>query len=252
MFSCYGVCGSGDDHHGSIFFFLPFSSCGVCSLDVCCLPAVALSPFGFSIRCFAQACYWVFDVVRVKGEALVMGPGLRHRGVGYHTFQQNVRHFIGLRRETSVLCMWLQLGVCFQLGPHELSPVHKLVVVPSSLVFSAMYSGRSLWSLTLFGANSRTLGRSTCDAWCVGCAELCCFPLHAVRTLCAFWHLTSCRRRFRCRCRCRPSWYAGLVTNGTVQTASLAAIYLADIVILCVLKPFSNSVVQWLETLLVR
>lgn len=45
---------------------------------------------------------------------------------------------------------------------------------------------------------------------------------------------------------------AGLVTNGTVQTASLAVIYLVDIVLLCMLRPFSNSVVQWVETVLVR
>eukprot|EP00903_Cladosiphon_okamuranus_P021845 g20085.t1 len=44
---------------------------------------------------------------------------------------------------------------------------------------------------------------------------------------------------------------AGLVTNGVVQTASLATIYLVDIVLLCMLRPFSNSVVQWLETILV-
>ncbi|CAN0162307.1 unnamed protein product, partial [Hapterophycus canaliculatus] len=43
----------------------------------------------------------------------------------------------------------------------------------------------------------------------------------------------------------------GLVTNGTVQTASLAAVYLVDIILLCVLQPFSNSVVQWVETVLV-
>lgn len=45
---------------------------------------------------------------------------------------------------------------------------------------------------------------------------------------------------------------SGLVTNGTVQTAFLAAIYLVDIILLCVLQPFSNSVVQWVETVLVR
>ncbi|CAN0418815.1 unnamed protein product, partial [Ectocarpus sp. 12 AP-2014] len=44
---------------------------------------------------------------------------------------------------------------------------------------------------------------------------------------------------------------AGLVTNGTVQTASLAVIYLVDIALLCMLRPFSNSVVQWVETVLV-
>ncbi|CAN0434084.1 unnamed protein product, partial [Ectocarpus sp. 8 AP-2014] len=44
---------------------------------------------------------------------------------------------------------------------------------------------------------------------------------------------------------------AGLVTNGTVQTASLAVIYLVDIALLCILRPFSNSVVQWVETVLV-
>lgn len=49
-----------------------------------------------------------------------------------------------------------------------------------------------------------------------------------------------------------PAIVAGLVRNGTVQTASLAMIYLVDIVLLCVLRPFSNSVVQWLETVLVR
>lgn len=46
--------------------------------------------------------------------------------------------------------------------------------------------------------------------------------------------------------------YQGLVVNGTVQTASLAMIYLVDIVLLLMLRPFSNSVVQWLETVLVR
>ncbi|CAN0508745.1 unnamed protein product, partial [Laminaria digitata] len=44
---------------------------------------------------------------------------------------------------------------------------------------------------------------------------------------------------------------AGLITNGTVQTASLFLLYLVDIILLCVLRPFSNSIIQWVETVLV-
>lgn len=45
--------------------------------------------------------------------------------------------------------------------------------------------------------------------------------------------------------------WAGLIFNGTVQTVLIFMIYIADIVLLTVLRPFSNSFIQWIEQSLV-
>lgn len=44
---------------------------------------------------------------------------------------------------------------------------------------------------------------------------------------------------------------AGMVTNGTVQISVLITVYLLDVALLIILRPFSNSFIQWVETFLV-
>lgn len=43
----------------------------------------------------------------------------------------------------------------------------------------------------------------------------------------------------------------GLVTNGTWQTGGILSLYIVDIALLLYLRPFCNSVIQWIETILV-
>lgn len=42
-----------------------------------------------------------------------------------------------------------------------------------------------------------------------------------------------------------------MVTNGTVQTGAIFLLLVMECVILVALRPFSNSFVQWVETVLV-